>query len=139
MKIHKPKFDSEGYQVDMEDINGESLPDFSKVQIARRRRAGVPAVSEVRVALEDLKENQTGKSLIEARKKLGFTQERFAKVLDVKVGTYRQWEQGRRSLKGPARALVRIVSKHPNLVSELEEPISRKEPKYEGTHIKSMK
>jgi hypothetical protein len=26
-----PKFDAEGYQVDMQNLNGEALPDFSKL------------------------------------------------------------------------------------------------------------
>lgn len=46
----------------------------------------------------------------------GLSQPKFAKVLDVDVGTLRNWEQGRREPAGPARALLRAIKKDPRHV-----------------------
>jgi len=39
-------------------------------------------------------------------------------MLGVSVKTIRNWEQGQRIPNGPAQALLKIVSKHPELVEE---------------------
>lgn len=50
------------------------------------------------------------------RKKTGLTQEKFCRLIDVKLGTLRNWEQGRREPTGPAKALLRAISKDPKHV-----------------------
>jgi putative transcriptional regulator len=50
------------------------------------------------------------------RKSTGLSQPKFARVLDVDVGTLRNWEQGRREPTGPARALLRAIKKDPKHV-----------------------
>lgn len=52
----------------------------------------------------------------EIRKATGLSQAGFAAVLDVKVGTLRNWEQGRREPTGPARALLRAIHNDPEHV-----------------------
>jgi putative transcriptional regulator len=47
------------------------------------------------------------------REKLGLSQEKFAMMLGISVGTLRNWEQGRRRPDGPARTLLRVAAKHP--------------------------
>ena len=47
------------------------------------------------------------------------TQRRFAKMMGISVGTLRNWEQGRRSPQGPARALLRVAKANPNAVAEV--------------------
>ena len=44
------------------------------------------------------------------------SQPKFALVLDVDVGTLRNWEQGRREPTGPAKALLRAIQKDPKNV-----------------------
>jgi putative transcriptional regulator len=41
------------------------------------------------------------------------SQPKFALILDVDVGTLRNWEQGRREPTGPARALLRAIRNDP--------------------------
>ena len=53
------------------------------------------------------------------RKKYGLTQDKFASLLGISVGTLRNWEQGRRKPEGPARVLLRIAAKHPNAVLDV--------------------
>jgi putative transcriptional regulator len=44
------------------------------------------------------------------------SQPKFALILDVDVGTLRNWEQGRREPTGPAKALVRAIRNDPKNV-----------------------
>jgi putative transcriptional regulator len=50
------------------------------------------------------------------RAKLGKTQTEFAMMIGVSPATLRNWEQGRRQPEGPARALLRVAARHPNVV-----------------------
>lgn len=50
------------------------------------------------------------------RKRYGLSQDKFAKLLGISVGTLRNWEQGRRKPEGPARVLLRVAAKHPEAV-----------------------
>ncbi|MGC5699456.1 helix-turn-helix domain-containing protein [Pseudomonas sp. NFXW11] len=47
------------------------------------------------------------------RQASGLSQARFAKAIDVPVGTLQNWEQGRREPEGPARALLRAIHNDP--------------------------
>ncbi len=50
------------------------------------------------------------------RGKLRKSQSEFALMIGVSVSTLRNWEQGRRTPDGPARALLKIASKNPSAV-----------------------
>ena len=47
------------------------------------------------------------------REKLGKSQTEFALMIGVSVATLRNWEQGRRTPEGPARALLKIAAINP--------------------------
>lgn len=53
------------------------------------------------------------------RKRLGLTQASFARVFGLNVATVRDWEQGRRTPEGPARTLLAIIARHPEIVHEV--------------------
>lgn len=50
------------------------------------------------------------------REATGLTQARFAEMLDVKLATLRNWEQGRREPTGPAKALLKAIYNDPKHV-----------------------
>jgi putative transcriptional regulator len=52
----------------------------------------------------------------EIRKKTGLTQEKFCLLIDVNLGTLRNWEQGRREPTGPAKALLKAINNDPQHV-----------------------
>ncbi len=49
----------------------------------------------------------------EIRKASGLTQAKFAALIDVQLGTLRNWEQGRRVPTGPAKALLKAIHNDP--------------------------
>jgi putative transcriptional regulator len=49
------------------------------------------------------------------RAAIGLSQPKFARLIDVDVGTLRNWEQGRREPTGPARALLRAIKTNPRV------------------------
>ncbi len=50
------------------------------------------------------------------RRQYDLTQRQFAELLGVSISTLRQWEHGRRQPGGPARVLLQIVTRHPNVL-----------------------
>ena len=52
------------------------------------------------------------------RRYLGLSQKQFAGRIGISVSTLQNWEQGRRNPDGPAKALFRLLAKHPRLVLE---------------------
>ena len=50
------------------------------------------------------------------RKFIGLTQKQFASRIGISIDTLQNWEQDRRHPDGPAKALLRILAKHPRLV-----------------------
>lgn len=47
------------------------------------------------------------------RRRLGFSQSEFATRIDVSLETIRNWEQGKRSPTGAAKALLKVLDKAP--------------------------
>lgn len=52
-------------------------------------------------------------SVREIREMTSLSQEKFARLIHVQVGTLRNWEQGRRDPTGPARALLQLIRRDP--------------------------
>lgn len=52
------------------------------------------------------------------RRKLKLTQDVFAGKIGVPVSTLRNWEQGRRYPTGPARVLLNVLAKKPEIVMD---------------------
>jgi len=52
------------------------------------------------------------------RQRLGKSQTEFALLIGVSTATLRNWEQGRRSPEGPARALLKVAAAHPRVVAQ---------------------
>ena len=53
------------------------------------------------------------------REKFGLSQEKFASLMGISVGTLRNWEQGRRKPEGPARVLLRVAALHPEALLDI--------------------
>jgi putative transcriptional regulator len=57
--------------------------------------------------------------LIAARAGSGMSQAEFARAIGVSVRTLQEWEQGRKLPSGPAQTLLKIASRHPDLLREV--------------------
>lgn len=53
-----------------------------------------------------------------ARTQAGLSQSEFAQALQISPRTLQEWEQGRRSPSGSAKALIRIAIQHPEIIRE---------------------
>jgi putative transcriptional regulator len=81
---------------------------------------------ELLQAIRDVKGGKVGAKyrvdanyIVAARLKAGLSQAQFATVLDISPRTLQQWEQGRRSPTGAAATLLKIVSRHPEVLRDL--------------------
>lgn len=50
----------------------------------------------------------------QVRARYGMTQTAFAEQIEVPVETVRNWEQGKRTPRGPARALLKLIATAPD-------------------------
>ena len=50
------------------------------------------------------------------RGRTGLSQPAFARSIGVPLGTLKNWEQGRRRPRGPARVLLSLIEKRPGIV-----------------------
>lgn len=57
--------------------------------------------------------------LLAARSCSGMSQAEFARATGVSVRTLQEWEQGRKQPSGAAQSLLKLVSRHPELLAEL--------------------
>jgi putative transcriptional regulator len=93
----------------------EILPDGSEQPLPRRLAA---IAEEMRRASGRA---GTGAALSDAdyargiRARSGLTQAEFAARIGVPIETVRNWEQGKRSPRGPARALLKLIDKAPDV------------------------
>ena len=65
-----------------------------------------------------VKEKDTA-DIVRVRGKLGLSQSKFAAILGISTDTLQNWEQGRRSPTGPAKVLLKIAAKHPEILLEV--------------------
>jgi putative transcriptional regulator len=54
-----------------------------------------------------------------ARAATGLSQATFAKLLGVSVRTLQEWEQGRKTPSGAAATLLKVATRHPEVLQEL--------------------
>jgi len=81
-------------------------------------KARVGATSEADIARqsaadEALAMQDAARFARRVRKRLGFSQAEFADRIDVSLDTIRNWEQGKRSPTGAAKALLKVLEKAP--------------------------
>jgi putative transcriptional regulator len=57
--------------------------------------------------------------IVRVRGKLGLSQSKFAAILGISTDTLQNWEQGRRKPTGPAKVLLKIASRHPEVLLEV--------------------
>ncbi len=90
----------------------EILPDGTERPIASEPQAIVAAAHRAARSEEARSLDATYARTVRGR--TGLTQAAFAARIGVPVETVRNWEQGKRSPRGPARALLRVLEQAPD-------------------------
>ena len=100
----------------------------SKKITAAREEAERDIGNELLQAIRDVKSGKYGakysveaNDVVKARLKSGLSQAQFAAALQISSRTLQQWEQGRRHPSGAAETLLKIVSRHPEVLREVAE------------------
>ena len=86
----------------MGKVNKAKLDATTETQIAQH------AAEDDAAAMQD-----AAKFARRVRRRLGFSQAEFAARIDVSLETIRNWEQGKRSPTGAAKALLKVLDKAP--------------------------
>lgn len=84
------------------------------VEVVDGREA--PFVAGAVSAIESDFEGAATPHVRELRRRAKLTQAEFATKLCVPIETIRNWEQGKRSPRGPARALLAVIAHAPDMV-----------------------
>jgi putative transcriptional regulator len=109
----------------------ELLPDGSERQVTPRRDwSRADATSEAEIAAQIAEDEAEAMRDAAAyarrvRRKVGLSQAAFARRIGVPVDTVRNWEQGKRAPQGPARALLRIIDRAPEVALSVLDPNSK--------------
>ena len=89
----------------------EVLPDGSERAIATDPQSIATAAHNAARAAHNRNDASYARTV---RGQTGLTQAAFAERIGVPVETVRNWEQGKRSPRGPARALLRVIEEAPD-------------------------
>lgn len=82
--------------------------DATRVDATSEKDIARQAVADEAGAMQD-----AAKFARRVRKRLGLTQAEFSERIDVSLDTIRNWEQGKRSPTGAAKALLKVLDKAP--------------------------
>lgn len=77
------------------------------------------AIKDVKAGKYGAKYQVEANDIVKARVKCGLSQVQFAAALHISPRTLQQWEQGRRHPSGAAETLLKIVSRHPEVLKEV--------------------
>ena len=89
---------------------------FDAMTAKQRQRAGLSDPDALPLTPNDFKRMRRTPRAKIIRRALGLTQQEFAARLGVPVETIRNWEQGKRAPRGPARALLAVIAHAPDTV-----------------------
>ena len=95
---------------------------------------------ELLQAIRDVKSGKYGakysveaNDIVTTRLKTGLSQAQFAGALRISSRTLQQWEQGRRQPSGAAETLLKIVSRHPEVLREVAGAVRGRRTDLHGT------
>ena len=77
------------------------------------------AIREVKAGKIGARYTVEPNQIVNTRMQCGLSQAKFAKALQISPRTLQQWEQGRRYPSGAAETLLKIISRHPEMLQEV--------------------
>jgi putative transcriptional regulator len=76
-------------------------------------------MTDAQLQARDAKRDIGAELLAAVRMRSGLSQSEFARATGVSVRTLQEWEQGRKVPSGAAQSLIKLISRHPELLAEL--------------------
>ena len=67
-----------------------------------------------------------GPNIKQIRSSYDLSQPQFAAMLGISIATLRNWEQGRRTPRGPARVLLQIAATNPEAILDVVRPLTER-------------
>lgn len=92
-------------------MSGRKILEGLEELVAHARGENIP----VRVTQVTVPDDVDVKAI---RERLGLTQLQFAARFGFSLGSIRNWEQAHRRPEGPARTLLKVIEKHPDVVRD---------------------
>ena len=101
----------------MKTVRMKIEPNTTK-RVGRVNATKLDATTETQIAAHAAEDDvaamqDAAKFARRVRRRLGFSQAEFAMRIDVSLETIRNWEQGKRSPTGAAKALLKVLDKAP--------------------------
>lgn len=93
----------------------EVLPDGREQAIPSQPGATMPSSPATAIGLTDVASNGSAAYARGVRARTKLTQAEFSARIGVPIETVRNWEQGKRSPRGPARALLKVIDRAPDV------------------------
>jgi putative transcriptional regulator len=109
--MQRLRLKADGRIVELRD--GQEFPLAPSMPFAPARTSAAPATA---AATRITPEMATSPVVRDLRRRARLTQQEFAARLGVPVETIRNWEQGKRMPRGPARALLAVIAHAPETV-----------------------
>jgi putative transcriptional regulator len=97
----------------------EGHTDWARVRAMSDEEVAAAALSDpdaLPMTSEELARMRRPTDVKALRARLGMTQEQFAGAYRLPLGTVRDWEQGRTRPDAPARALLAVIEREPEIV-----------------------
>jgi len=121
-----PNFDKEGYQQDLETLNGTPLPREESVPFnpQAQKKLGIPDADSILQGIRSRPRRGTPsrtQTALPARQALHLNQRDFARLIGTSQAAVRNWEQGRTRIPGIARKLMQVIERHPQVIVDLAE------------------
>ena len=113
--MQRLRLKADGRIVELRD--GREFPLAPSMPFASVRTSATPATTTVALATTRAKPGMATSPVVrDLRRRARLTQQEFAARLGVPVETIRNWEQGKRMPRGPARALLAVIAHAPETV-----------------------
>jgi len=112
--MQRLRLKADGRIVELRD--GQEFPLAPSMPFAPARTSATPATTAALATTRITPEMATSPVVRDLRRRARLTQQEFAARLGVPVETIRNWEQGKRMPRGPARALLAVIAHAPETV-----------------------
>ncbi len=95
------------------DVQQSKAKNVGRLDARRVEATTETDIAKHKATDESASKQDAAKFARRVRRRLGFSQTEFAERIDVSLDTIRNWEQGKRSPTGAAKALLKVLDKAP--------------------------